>query len=107
VGKNHPTVSTAQNLLPNDLFTLSGATLNATGTITFNLFAPSDATCAGTPAYTETVIVNGNGTYTTHNITFFASTVGTWRWQSSYSGDANNNPASSDCGVERFTIANS
>ncbi len=107
VGKNQPMVSTAQNLLPNDLFTLSGATLNATGTITFNLFAPSDATCAGTPAYTETVIVNGNGTYTTHNITFFASTEGTWRWKSSYSGDANNNPASSACGVERFTIANS
>jgi hypothetical protein len=107
VGKNHPMVSTAQNLLPNDLFTLSGATLNATGTITFNLYDPSDATCAGTPAYTETVIVNGNGTYTTHNITFFASTEGTWRWQSSYSGDANNDQASSACGVEHFTIANS
>jgi hypothetical protein len=107
VGKNQPTVSTAQNLLPNDLFTLSGATLNATGTITFSLFAPSDATCAGAPFYTEIVPVNGNATYTTHNNTHFASTEGTWRWQSSYSGDANNNPATSTCGTERFTIANS
>jgi hypothetical protein len=107
VGKNQPTVSTAQNLLPNDNFTLSGATANAGGTITFNLYAPSDATCTGMPAYTETVNVNGNGTYTTHNVTVHATDEGTWRWQSSYSGDANNKPAGSACGVERFTIANS
>jgi hypothetical protein len=107
VGKNHPTASTAQNLLPNDNFTLSGATANAGGTITFNLYAPSDVTCAGMPAYTETVNVSGSGTYNTHNITVLATTEGTWRWQSSYSGDANNDPAGSACGVERFTIANS
>jgi hypothetical protein len=107
VGKNRPTASTAQNLLPNDSFTLSGATANAGGTITFNLYGPSDATCAGMPAYTETVNVSGSGTYNTQNITALATTEGTWRWQSSYSGDANNDPASSACGVERFTIANS
>jgi hypothetical protein len=107
VGKNQPTVSTGQDLLPNDNFTLSGATANAGGTITFNLYAPSDATCAGMPAYTETVNVSGNGTYTTHNVTVHAKDEGTWRWQSSYSGDANNASASSACGVERFTIANS
>jgi hypothetical protein len=107
VGKNHPTASTAQNLLPNDSFTLSGATANAGGTITFNLYAPSDATCAGAPALTQTVTVSGNGTYSTTNTTFVASAEGTWRWQSSYTGDANNDPASSACGVERFTIANS
>ena len=59
------------------------------------------------PAYTETVNVNGSGTYTTHNITFHATDEGTWRWQSSYSGDPNNDPAGSACGTERFTIANS
>jgi hypothetical protein len=106
VGKNHPTVSTAQHLIPNDDFTLSGATSNAAGTITFNLYAPSDATCAGVPALTQTVTVSGNGTYSTTNSSFVASTEGTWRWQSSYTGDANNDPASSACGVERFTIVN-
>jgi hypothetical protein len=107
VSTNHPSASTAQNLLPNDDFTLSGATANAGGTITFNLFSPSDATCAGAPALTQTLNVNGNGTYSTTNTTFLAMAEGTWRWQSSYSGDANNDPASSACGVERFTIANS
>jgi hypothetical protein len=51
--------------------------------------------------------VSGNGTYTTTNTSFVASDEGTWRWQSSYSGDANNEGASSACGVERFTITNS
>jgi hypothetical protein len=102
-----PTVSTAQNLIPNDAFTLSGATTNASGSITFNLYSPSDATCSGTPAFTQTVMpVNGNGTYSTTNSTFKASDVGTWRWQSSYSGDNNNLSATSSCGTESFTITN-
>jgi hypothetical protein len=107
VNRNQPGASTAQHLIPNDSFTLSGATSNAGGTITFNLYAPSDATCSGTPALTQTVNVSGNGTYDTTNTTFVASTVGTWRWASSYSGDANNFGATSACGVENFTIVNS
>jgi hypothetical protein len=106
VNKLQPSVSTAQHLIPNDDFTLSGATSNAGGTITFNLFAPTDATCSGTPALTRTVNVSGNGTYSTTNTTFIASTEGTWRWESTYSGDASNKPATSSCGTERFTIAN-
>ncbi len=106
VGKNQPSNSTAQNLLPNDSFTLSGATSNAGGTVTFNLYNPNDATCSGTPALTQTVNVSGNGTYSTSNTTFLASLEGTWRWLVSYSGDANNNGTTSACGVENFTITN-
>src|SRR5262249_55314315 len=106
VNKNPTGMTTAQNLLPNDDATITGATSNAGGTITFNLFSPSDATCSGSPARTEPVNVNGNGTYRTTNTTFFASTEGTWRWQVVYSGDANNEGVTSACGVERFTIAN-
>lgn len=106
VNPNNSGISTAQNLIPNDNATLSGATTNAGGTITFSLFDPSAATCSGTPAYTQTVSVNGNGTYTTTNTTFHASTVGTWRWLVSYSGDGNNTSATSACGVESFTISN-
>jgi hypothetical protein len=102
----HPTAATAQHLIPNDTFTLSGGA-SPTGSITFNLYAPSDTTCAGTPALTQTVTVNGNGPYNTTNTIFVASTEGTWRWQSSYSGDTNNTGATSTCGTERFTIANS
>ena len=99
-------VSTAQNLIPNDAFTLTGATGDAGGTITMSLYAPSDESCSGTPAYTQTLDVSGNGTYNTSNTTFVASDEGTWRWASSYTGDANNQPATSACGTERFTIAN-
>ncbi|MEA5454180.1 hypothetical protein SPF06_05530 [Sinomonas sp. JGH33] len=105
VSPAQPTVATAQDLIPNDNFTLS-AGFSPTGTITFNLYAPSDSTCSGTPALTQTVTVNGNGTYSTANTTFHATTAGTWRWASSYSGDSNNLTASSACGVENFTIVN-
>lgn len=107
VTKKQPSVSTAQNLLPNDSLTLTGATSGAGGTVTFQLFDPSDATCAGAPALTETVDVNGNGTYSTSNTTFHATAEGTWRWMSTYSGDDNNESAVSACGTERFTISNS
>jgi hypothetical protein len=104
--KGQPTAATAQDLIPNDNFTLSGGLGTPTGTVTFNLYAPTDATCAGTPAYTQTVTLT-NGAAATTNSTFHATTEGTWRWASTYSGDAYNNSASSTCGVERFTIANS
>jgi hypothetical protein len=107
VNKLQPGASTAQNLIPNDDFTLSGATSDAGGTITFKLYDPSDATCSGTPALTQTVNVNGNGTYSTTNTSFIASAEGTWRWESTYSGDDNNLSVTSTCGTEQFTIANS
>jgi hypothetical protein len=64
---------------------------NPTGTITFTLVAPG-----GTTVHTETVTVTGNGTYTTP--TGFSlpanAAAGTYQWNSSYSGDTNNNPVS-------------
>jgi hypothetical protein len=105
VTKKSPAITTTPNLIPNDDATISGA-LAPTGTVTFTLFAPADATCAGAGAFTQTVTVSGNGTYSTTNTAFVASTLGTWRWLVTYSGDANNNPTSSACGVERFTLAN-
>jgi hypothetical protein len=106
VTKAQPGISTAQNLLPNDDATISGGFGTPGGTITFSLFSPSDATCSGTPAYTQTVNVSGNGTYSTTNTTFLATDTGTWRWLVSYSGDGNNEAATSACGVENFTITN-
>jgi hypothetical protein len=107
VNKNPSAISTAPNLIPNDDATLSGLTDNAGGTVVFNLYDPSDATCSGTPAYTQTVNVSGNATYSTTNTTFIAKANGTWRWQVTYSGDANNQGSTSQCGVEHFTIDNS
>jgi hypothetical protein len=102
-----PTGSTAQQLIPNDSFTLAGASTGAGGSITFKLYAPSNTTCTGTAALSETVSVSGSGTYDTTNTSFVASTEGTWRWTSTYTGDSNNNGVTSACGVERFTIVNS
>jgi hypothetical protein len=106
VNKQNTAMTTAQNLIPNDDANFSGATSTAGGTITFELFSPSDADCLETPAYTQTVNVSGPGTYSTTKTSFIASTEGTWRWKVSYSGDANNEGSTSACGVEQFTIDN-
>jgi len=98
-------MSTAQDLLPNDSATITNG-FNPTGTITFSLFSPSDPTCSGNAAYTETVTVTGNGPYSTTNGTIHATDVGTWNWLVDYDGDANNPPITIGCGVENFTIVN-
>ena len=78
-----------------DKATLSGATTNAGGTITFNLYGPNDTDCSGTAAYTNAVDVSGNGEYGSGEFT--PTEVGTYRWTAKYSGDDNNEPASSPC----------
>jgi hypothetical protein len=105
VTPKQPAISTAQNLIPNDDATITGG-FSPTGSVTFSLYSPANATCSGTPALTQTVSVTGNGTYSTTNTTFIASTSGTWRWLVTYTGDANNKPTTSACGVENFTIVN-
>ena len=107
VNPNKPAMTTAQNVIPNDAATISGATSTAGGSISFNLYSPADPTCAGAAALTQSVGVSGNGTYNTTNSTFIASDEGTWRWQVVYSGDSNNVGTTSACGVESFTIKNS
>lgn len=106
VTKASPSATTAQTVLPNDSFALSGG-FNATGTVSFKLFSPADATCSGTPAYqANNLTMTAAGTAATSNSTYIASTEGTWRWLVTYSGDGNNNPVTKACGVEQFTIAN-
>jgi hypothetical protein len=63
-----------------------------TGTITFTLLAPGGATVD-----TETVTVDGNGTYTTptgYTLPTTGTVTGMYQWDASYSGDTNNLPAS-------------
>src|SRR5256885_13048675 len=64
---------------------------NPSGTITFNLYGPDDATCGGAVIFSSTVPVSGNGDYS--SASFTANVAGTYRWTASYSGDANNNTA--------------
>ena len=78
----------------NDDGTLAGGS-SPTGSITFDLYGPNDATCAGAVAFTANIPVAGNGVYNSGN--FAPATAGTYRWVATYSGDSNNNPASSPC----------
>ncbi len=58
------------------------------GSITFQLFAPGDTSCAS-PAFTSTVPVTGQSMNSAHYTT---TRAGTYQWTASYSGDANDNP---------------
>jgi uncharacterized repeat protein (TIGR01451 family) len=89
-----------------DVATLSGATASAGGTITFNLYGPSATpNCSGTPVYTKSVTVSGNGDYSSGDFT--PTTAGNYYWIASYSGDANNQSSTGTCGDsgETSTIA--
>jgi hypothetical protein len=91
-----------------DSATLSSG-VSPTGTILFKLFPPSDANCTGSPAYTATVDVNGNGSYSTTSATSttgsnVTNAAGVWHWTADYSGDGNNNAASSGCAAEPVTV---
>ncbi|MBI2285273.1 Ig-like domain repeat protein, partial [Candidatus Saccharibacteria bacterium] len=77
---------------------------NLTGSITFNLYDPSDPTCTGAPVHTDTVSVSGAGVYNT-SAGFASNTGGTWRWVAIYSGDGNNNPVADNCDDEQMTIS--
>jgi len=85
-----------------DTANLAGGT-SPTGTITFTLFAPGGST----PVDTETVTVTGNGAYTTP-VGFFPTAAGTWQWDATYSGDANNNAATENGATsEQVTVSSS
>ena len=114
IGKNSPSAATAQSLIPNDTLTITGATSDASGTVDFYLFAPN-VNCAlaniANAAFTQTdVALVGNDHAATSNTgtgtgMYLATTQGTYHWLAIYSGDNNNNSATSNC-VETFSIDN-
>lgn len=68
------------------------------GSIVFRAYGPADATCTEAPVYESSpVTVTGNGLY--YEPGFTPTEVGTYRWIVSYTGDANNQAAASDCGA--------
>ncbi len=78
-----------------DSATLAGASADAGGSITFRLF--NQAGCpSSSQVFTSQVPVSGNGTYDSANFT--PTSVGTYYWTASYSGDANNSPSAAACG---------
>ena len=85
-----------------DTATLSGATDDASGTITFSLFGPSNTPdCSGDPIFTDSVDVSGNGDY--KSVTFTPELNGNFYWIAAYSGDAENDRATGTCGDDGET----
>jgi hypothetical protein len=85
-----------------DTATVSG--VNPIGAITFSLF-PMDnfGRCIGSPIFTSTKPVNGNGSYTSDSFT--PSARGVYQWIASYSGDGYNNGAATSCGNTNGQVA--
>jgi hypothetical protein len=71
-----------------------------TGTVTFTLYRPGDASCTLAAIFTSTVNVASGGAisgdYTTGVGTGFFG-AGTYRWIAVYNGDSNNNTATTAC----------
>ena len=86
-----------------DAATVTGLAAGATGTVTFALFGPDNATCSGTPVFTSTVALTvtaaGNGTATgsATSAAFTPTAAGTYRWIATYSGDGNNAASAGAC----------
>jgi hypothetical protein len=109
------TVATTQVTLGDlisDTATLAGATSDATGTITFTLYGPYDASvdpateltdpcAAGDLVFTSDPIDIGTadteGNYVVESPEFEPTEVGRYQWIASYSGDDKNEPSTTLC----------
>lgn len=72
------------------------------GEVAFALYGPGDAQCGGTPVFSSTATVSGNGTYTSG--LFSPQHAGVHRWVARYGGDAGNSAAQSACGAQAATV---
>ena len=107
-GKVQPSISTTQSAggtigltSVSDTATVSGG-LNPTGTVTFQLFAPGDDTCSGTPVFTSSDRPLSNGV--AQSDSFTPSATGTYQWVAIYNGDDANLTVVSGCGDEPVTL---
>lgn len=71
-----------------------------TGSVTFTLFGPGDATCS-TPIATRTVALTGN---TASSGPVPVGAAGTYNWMATYTGDTHNSSATSPCGSETVIV---
>ncbi|MBV1856124.1 hypothetical protein [Catellatospora tritici] len=87
-----------------DVATLAGGA-QPTGTITFHLYGPNDATCAKAAVFTASATVDGNAAYPSGE--FQPTKAGTYRWTAAYSGDVDNEPVASLCNAlgERVIVS--
>jgi hypothetical protein len=70
-------------------------------TVTFDLFAPTDPTCAGAAIFTRTVVLT-NGV--AQSAAFTPLAAGTYRWIAIYAGDRHNASVRGACGDTGETV---
>jgi len=106
VTKLSPSISTTPSsggvvgIAINDSATVAGGS-SPTGTVTFNLYGPTDSTCSNSALFTDTKNLS-SGTAVSGNYTTLAA--GTFHWKATYNGDTNNNATTSPCADEAVTI---
>ncbi len=84
-----------------DTATLSGATPDAGGTVTYTVYTNIACTANAQAAGVKTVV---NGVVPASNALTFNS-AGTFYWAAVYSGDSNNNGVTSPCTAEVLTVS--
>ena len=68
-----------------------------TGTISFSLYGPDDATCSGPQVFASTQPLGSGSSPTASSGNVTPTATGTYRWIATYSGDANYLPATAPC----------
>ena len=99
-GRRHRMLRASASI--SDTAHLSGV-VDPTGTITFWLYGPDDATCARPAVFSSTSTAIGDGYYQSGS--FVPATAGMYRWVVDYSGDQNNSAARpTACGDSSETV---
>lgn len=84
-----------------DTATLSGASSDASGTVTYSVY--SDSSCRTAYASAGSVSVTNGSVPQSNAVTF--NTAGTYYWQAVYSGDAKNTGSTSACTDEQLKVS--
>lgn len=85
-----------------DSATVSGG-INTTGSVSFSLFAPGDASCStdiSDSSFKNVPLSGGSAS----SPSFVTNQTGVYRWIARYNGDVNNVPVSSGCAEEQVVI---
>ena len=104
-GQSGTSITVPAGTAVTDTAILSGTNAStATGTVTYNVYSDSACTVAVSAGTAQAITTPGTLPASSPVI---LSTAGTYYWQASYSGDANNGPSTSTCGTtgERETVA--
>ncbi|MBI2865422.1 MAG: Ig-like domain repeat protein [Chloroflexi bacterium] len=99
-GQSGASISVPLGAVVTDTATLTGATSNAGGTVTYTVY--TNNTCTNVYAAAGSVSVTNGSVPASNQVSF--PTAGTFYWQAVYSGDANNNGATSQCTAEVLTV---